>query len=225
MAGSHVHQPMACVSHTSKEEIAEYLLISTCATGEDALFAHGYFYRLIKPNFLDFCLDFVFSVLLGARKAYLAYCPSSNMFLADGVTDLPRMMRSGVNVALGSDGACSNNCISVFEEMRMATLLQKVVTHNAACVHHRDVFKMGTQNGADLLQLPAGRIGAGYDADFVGVNAGEQLLPNIVYSMQPSAVQEVIIGGRAVIHKGNYCTVTEGQVLDTVKRTLWRVGG
>jgi len=123
-----------------KEEIAEYLLISTCATGEDAIFAHGYFYRLIKPNFLDFCLDFVFSVLLGARKAHLAYCPSSNMFLADGVTDLPRTMRSGVNVALGSDGACSNNRISVFEETRMATLLQKVATHNAACVHHRDVL-------------------------------------------------------------------------------------
>gem|GEM_PF-5184969 len=56
-------------------------------------------------------------------------------------------------------------------------------------------------------------------------NAGEQLLPNIVYSMQPSAVQEVVIGGRAVIHKGNYCTVTEGQLLDTVKRTLRRLGG
>ena len=181
----------------------------------------------LKPEEID---------LLGARKANLAYCPSSNMFLADGVTDLPRMMRAGVTVGLGSDGACSNNRISVFEEMRMATLLQKAVTHNAACVHHRDAFQMGTQNGADLLQLHTGRIEAGYAADFVGIDAedlsmqpigeaGEQLLPNIVYSMQPSAVREVVIGGSAVIHAGQHCTVTEAQLLDTVQRTLRSIGG
>lgn len=63
--------------------------------------------------------------LLGKRKASLAYCPSSNMFLADGITKIPELLHSGVRICLGTDGACSNNRISVFEEMRMTSLLQK----------------------------------------------------------------------------------------------------
>ena len=67
---------------------------------------------------------------LGAKGGGLVYCPSSNMFLADGITDIPLMMKSGVRIALGSDGACSNNRISVFEEMRMVSLLLACVGQN-----------------------------------------------------------------------------------------------
>src|SRR5262249_6013278 len=63
---------------------------------------------------------------MGARGAALAYCPSSNMFLGDGITRLPEMLRAGVRVALGTDGGGTNNRLSVFEEMRMASLLQRV---------------------------------------------------------------------------------------------------
>src|SRR5262249_56638871 len=64
--------------------------------------------------------------LMGARDAALAYCPSSNMFLGDGVTRLPELLRAGVRAGLGTDGGCTNNRLSVFEEMRMASLLQRV---------------------------------------------------------------------------------------------------
>src|SRR6185503_17535168 len=62
--------------------------------------------------------------LMGARRAALAYCPSSNMFLGDGITRIPELRKAGVRVGLGTDGGCTNNRLSVFEEMRMAALLQ-----------------------------------------------------------------------------------------------------
>src|SRR5439155_557284 len=64
--------------------------------------------------------------LMGARRAALAYCPSSNMFLGDGITRVPELLAAGVRVALGTDGGCTNNRLSVFEEMRMTSLLQRV---------------------------------------------------------------------------------------------------
>ncbi len=66
--------------------------------------------------------------LMAERGAKVAYCPSSNMILGDGVTKLREMRALGIPVALGTDGGCTNNRLSIFEEMRMAALLQKV-TH------------------------------------------------------------------------------------------------
>ena len=64
--------------------------------------------------------------LMAERGAGLAYCPSSNMILGDGITRVTEMRRLGVRIGLGTDGGCTNNRLSVFEEMRMAALLQKV---------------------------------------------------------------------------------------------------
>src|SRR5499426_2771454 len=64
--------------------------------------------------------------LTGGRRARLAYCPSSNMFLGDGITRVPEMLAAGVRVGLGTDGGCTNNRLSVFEEMRMTSLVQRV---------------------------------------------------------------------------------------------------
>src|SRR6185503_7901787 len=71
-------------------------------------------------------LDDAEIALMGARGAALAYCPGSNMFLGDGITRLPEMLRAGVRVGLGTDGGCTNNRLSVFEEMRTCSLLQRV---------------------------------------------------------------------------------------------------
>ncbi|MCD7836636.1 MAG: amidohydrolase family protein [Lachnospiraceae bacterium] len=172
--------------------------------------------------------------LLGSKGGNLVYCPSSNMFLADGVTDLPMMMRSGVRIGLGSDGACSNNRISIFEEMRMAALLQKAKTCDAMCMNYIDTFKMGTEKGAEILDLKAGKIEVGYAADLVGINMldmsmqpvsedYEQLLPNIVYSMQPSCVREVIVNGKAVVKGGELCNISENEVISKVRETMFRL--
>ncbi len=172
--------------------------------------------------------------LLGSRGAQLCYCPSSNMFLADGVTDIAHMMRAGVNIGLGSDGACSNNRISVFEEMRMASILQKAHTLDALSVNYQQAFDMGTKNGGQLLQLPVGQIAPGYKADFVGIrsrdmsmqpisDSGEQILPNIVYSMQPTAIARVVVDGRLTVADGVLQTVSENEIVDRVQTIMRQI--
>lgn len=162
--------------------------------------------------------------LMGENKAKLAYCPSSNMFLADGVTRITDLMDAGVIIGLGTDGGCSNNRISIFEEMRMTALLQKVSQLNATAVSARQVFSMGTANGQDLLGVPVGKIKSGYYADFVGINCNDlsvqplyspeqQLLPNLVYSMQPNAISRVVVGGLEQVLNGKIISVSEDAIL------------
>lgn len=172
--------------------------------------------------------------LMGENKAQLVYCPSSNMFLADGVTDIPALIENGVRIGLGSDGACSNNRISVFEEMRMCAMLQKVHQLNGLAVNYQQVFDMGTKDGADLLQLPVGRIEAGCQADFVGLNlkdismqpifqSKEQILPNIVYAMQPNAIAHVVVDGKVTVDNGKILTVPEERIVSNVQTLMNRL--
>ena len=173
--------------------------------------------------------------LLGAKKAGLVYCPSSNMFLADGITDIPAMQKAGVTIALGSDGGCSNNRISVFEEMRMVSLLQKARTCDALCINYKQAFCMGTEQGAALLDFHTGRLEEGFQADMVGIDLDdlsmmpvgdslEQLLPNIVYSMEPTAIKTVIVAGKETIKDGKLQTVTEEEIAKRVRGTMMRLG-
>ena len=169
--------------------------------------------------------------LLGARQAALAYCPSSNMFLADGVTRIPDLMQAGVMVGLGSDGGCSNNRVSIFEEMRMAALLQKVNRLDATCLRASDTFAMGTANGGKLLRLPIGKLEAGYHADFVGIRIDDlslqpfapDLLPyHLVYSMQPTAIERVVVHGKEVVRDGRITTVDQEQIRQLVAKAKSR---
>lgn len=171
--------------------------------------------------------------LLGKKGASLAYCPSSNMFLADGITNIPAMLKAGVTIGLGSDGACSNNRISVFEEMRMVSILQKASTCNAMCINYNQSFAMGTVNGGKLLDLPVGEIKEGKKADFVSIDLNdfsmqpmneqlEQMLPNLVYSMEPTAIKHVVVNGEVTVSHGTLVKITEEAVVKGVKDTMGR---
>ncbi|WP_028612238.1 amidohydrolase family protein [Paenibacillus harenae] len=169
--------------------------------------------------------------LIGRRGGSLAYCPSSNMFLADGVTRIPDLMRAGVKVSLGTDGGCSNNRISVFEEMRMCALLQKVTRLDGTCLTAKDVFRMGTASGAEVLRLPIGSIEAGKAADFAALDIQDlslapkrELFANMVYAMQPGAIAHVVVGGRHVFRHGCLLTVTEQEISSRVDRLFDKWG-
>lgn len=167
---------------------------------------------------------------LGAKGGHLIYCPSSNMFLADGITDIPAFLRAKVPVALGSDGACGNNRNSVFEEMRMAPILQKAKTLDALCVNYRDAMDMGTVNGAKALDLPVGAIEPGRMADFVGVNLDDlsmqplsgsgQFLPNLIYALQPTAIDRVVVNGEDTVREGRLVRLGEPELLGKIRATM-----
>jgi 5-methylthioadenosine/S-adenosylhomocysteine deaminase len=167
---------------------------------------------------------------LGAAKSGVLHCPSSNMFLGDGAAPLSKMLRSGMRGALGSDGGCSNNRVSVFEEMRMASLLQKVIARDGGVFDAATAFALGTSGGADLCNVNAGAIEPGRAADFVALDLNDlslqpdvQLLRSIVYAMQPSAITDVFVAGEAVVRNGRLSRIREQSVREHVDRTARRI--
>ena len=170
--------------------------------------------------------------LMGARGAGLAYCPASNMFLGDGITRLPELLRAGVRVGLGTDGGCTNNRLSVFDEMRTCSLLQRVRLLDGAALGAEMAFALGTRSGAALLGLEAGRIAAGQLADLVAVDLDHlslqprhDLLKSIVYAMSPAAVRDVWVHGRRVVAHGRLTTISEEDLVARVTALTreWKV--
>ena len=170
--------------------------------------------------------------LMVARGAALAYCPSSNMFLGDGITRLPELLKAGVRVGLGSDGGCTNNRLSVFEEMRMAALLQRVRLLDGRAFDAAAAFELGTRSGAEILGLEAGAIAPGRLADLVAVDLDDaslhprtDILKSVVYAMSDRAVTDVWVHGRRVVEGGRLATVDEPELLARVRELTrgWRV--
>jgi 5-methylthioadenosine/S-adenosylhomocysteine deaminase len=144
--------------------------------------------------------------LLAERKGALAYCPGSNMFLGDGVTDIVDLCARGVRIGLGTDGGCSNNRVSVFDEMRMAALLQKVTRVDGQAIDAETCFALGTKTAGQVLQLPVGVIEPGYRCDVVAVDLDDPSLwpvqaleKNVVYALSPRAITDVVVDGREVV--------------------------
>jgi 5-methylthioadenosine/S-adenosylhomocysteine deaminase len=144
--------------------------------------------------------------VLAERGGGLAYCPGSNMFLGDGVTDLVDLLARGATVGLGTDGGCSNNRVSVFDEMRTAALLQKVHRTDGQVIDAETCFALGTRRGGELLRLPVGRLAPGYRCDVVAVDLDDPslwpeqaLAKNLVYALSSRAVTDVVVDGSLVV--------------------------
>ena len=162
--------------------------------------------------------------LMGARGAALSYCPSSNMFLGDGITRIPEMLRAGVRIGLGTDGGCTNNRQSVLEEMRMTSLLQRVRLLDGTALPAERAFAMGTRGGAEILGLETGRLASGQLADLVAVDLDDpslhprhDLLKSVVYAMSPRAVTDVWVHGRRVVANGRLATVDQAALMARVR--------
>ncbi len=161
--------------------------------------------------------------LMGERGAGLAYCPSSNMILGDGITRITELLDAGVRIGLGTDGGCTNNRLSVFEEMRMAALLQKVRHLDGTRLPAERAFAMGTLDGGRLLDLQAGDIRPGLLADLVTVDLGHpslqpptRLLKSVVYAMSPQAVSDVWVHGRQVVQAQRLATLDQDALMARV---------
>jgi 5-methylthioadenosine/S-adenosylhomocysteine deaminase len=162
--------------------------------------------------------------VLAERGSALAYCPGSNMFLGDGVTDLVDLVARGVPVGLGTDGGCSNNRVSVFDEMRMAALLQKVHRTDGQAIDAETCFALGTRTAGAVLRLPIGRIAPGHRCDLVAIDLDDPSLwpvqaleKNIVYSLSPRAVSDVMVDGQEVVAARRLCHVALDEIQARVR--------
>ncbi|MGA8049237.1 MAG: TRZ/ATZ family hydrolase [Burkholderiales bacterium] len=149
--------------------------------------------------------------MLGQYGCSVAHCPSSNLKLASGFAPIAALLDAGVNVALGTDGAASNNRLDMFQEMRQTALLAKAVARDAAAVPARAALRAATLGGAIALGLErqVGSIVAGKAADLVAVRLdGPELSPcydpvsHLVYAAGREHVSHVWVAGRALIVDG-----------------------
>ena len=169
--------------------------------------------------------------LLAERGGSLAYCPGSNMFLGDGVTDLVDLVKRNVRVGLGTDGGCSNNRVSVFDEMRIAALLQKVHRTDGQAIDAETCFALGTRTAGEVLRLPIGQIAEGYRCDLVALDLDDPSLwpvqaleKNVVYSLSPRAVTDVVVDGQEVVGSRRLSNVYLDEIQARVGRLTreWR---
>jgi len=160
---------------------------------------------------------------------HVLHCPESNMKLASGFCPVDTLLKAGVNVALGTDGAASNNDLDMFGEMRSAALLGKVVASDASAIPAHTALRMATLNGAKALGLDGeiGSIVTGKSADLVAIDLGSiELQPiyhpisQIVYAAGRQHVTDVWVAGRRVVHDCALTTLDEAAV--RAKTTEWQ---
>ncbi|MFA7573211.1 MAG: amidohydrolase [Lutispora sp.] len=164
--------------------------------------------------------------ILKTRKVNVVHNPSSNMKLASGAAPIKAMADMGINIALGTDGASSNNNLDMLEEMRTATYLQKVFLKDPTAIPVDQVLAMATVNGARALGFNnTGEIREGMAADLIIINTEKpwyypkyNTKSAIVYSGNSTDVECVIIGGRIIMEKGEILTLDEEKILYEVQR-------
>ena len=139
--------------------------------------------------------------LMAERGVKVLHCPGSNLKLGSGLAPVVEMRRRGISVSLGADGAACNNHLDMFDEMRLAALLQSVRLEPGALTA-RDAVWMATREGARALGLDEeiGSIAVGKRADLILVE-GEGLDPysTIVYASRGTSVRTTIVDGEVLI--------------------------
>ncbi|WP_421655044.1 amidohydrolase family protein [Leptothermofonsia sp. ETS-13] len=170
--------------------------------------------------------------LLADTGTSVAHCPTSNAKLAGGIAPILEMKQAGITVGLGTDGNISNNNLDLFEEMKFASLLQKVHRYDAAALSAPETLRMATIEGAKLLGLDheIGSIEAGKKADLLLVdlwqpnlmplvwdNNDTNVLWNLVYAAHGSNVHTVFVDGEMVVQAGRSTRVNEAEVLEAIQ--------
>ena len=165
----------------------------------------------------------------GKLGVSVAHCPESNLKLASGFCPVAKLLAAGVNVALGTDGAASNNDLDMFGELRTAALLAKGVSGDASALPAASALHMATLAGARArgLEDTIGSLEKGKAADFIAVNFNRpatqpvyNVLSQLVYAAGRDQVSDVYVAGRPLLRDGKLLTVNEAETL--AKAAEWR---
>jgi 5-methylthioadenosine/S-adenosylhomocysteine deaminase len=154
--------------------------------------------------------------ILRDRGVTIAHCPASNMKLASGNFDYVAAKKAGINVVVATDGACSNNNLSMLDEMKIAALRAKVHSNDPTVAAAKEIFDMATFKAAKAAGLHAGKIEEGMLADCILVDLDHPtLVPNghlisdMVYSANPECIDTVICDGNILMQDRKIPNETE----------------
>ncbi|MDD9983588.1 MAG: TRZ/ATZ family hydrolase [Gammaproteobacteria bacterium] len=165
---------------------------------------------------------------------HVVHCPESNLKLASGFCPVAKLLEAGVNVALGTDGAASNNDLDMIQEMRTASLVAKAVARDATAVPAHRAISMATIAGARALGKDdaIGSLLPGKSADVIAVDLGAiesqpvyDAASQVAFSASRRQVSDVWVAGRALLRDGALLTVDEDQVLDRARHWRRRIAG
>lgn len=158
--------------------------------------------------------------ILARNNVAVSHNPGSNLKLASGVARVTDLLKAGVTVSLGTDGAASNNNLDMFEEMRLAALIHKGVSGDPTAVPAYEALKMGTVYGAQSLFLQdVGTLAPGMKADFIALNTDQahflphtDLISHAIYSASGKDVEHVWVDGKQIVKHGACLTMDEERI-------------
>lgn len=166
--------------------------------------------------------------LLVQNNCSVVHCPSSNLKLASGFCPVDRLWQAGVNVAIGTDGAASNNNLNLLEETRTAALLAKAVAGEATALNAHQALRMATLNGARALGLEqqTGSLQEGKLADLVSVNLSSlrvqpvfDPVSQLIYATGSDCIEHLWVGGKQLLKQRQLLRMDKQQL--TEKARYW----
>ena len=167
--------------------------------------------------------------MLKNRDTRIAHCPSANLKLGSGIAPIPQYLKEGISVTLGADGVPCNNNLSIFNEMRLASLIQKPL-HGAEAMNAKTIFRMATIEGAKALHLQneVGSIEIGKKADLVLIDldsysnsySDDSIYSDIVFSSTTENVRSVMVDGRWVVKERESSVYDQREIISKGKEEL-----
>jgi len=170
--------------------------------------------------------------ILKNSNAHVIHCPESNMKLASGFCETAKLLKANINVAIGTDGAASNNDLDMIGETRSAALIAKPIAQDASAVDAATALEMATINGARALGIDklTGSIEKGKAADLIAIDL-DQLnsqpsfdpISDIVYSVAANQVSHNWVAGRLLLNEGKLLHFDEKELIKTAKDWAERI--
>lgn len=166
--------------------------------------------------------------LFRRKGVSVVHNPTSNMKLASGFAPIPKMLDMGINVALGTDGASSNNNLDMFEEIHLASVIHNGRTLDATVMNADAVLKTATLNGAKVQRRKnCGELRVGNKADIIAISLdAPHLVPALdkkallTYTAQSSDVAMTMVDGRILYENGEYKTLDKERIYFDVKKSI-----
>ncbi|TAL28066.1 MAG: S-adenosylhomocysteine deaminase [Nitrospirae bacterium] len=164
--------------------------------------------------------------MLARHKVGVSHCIESNLKLGSGITPVPQMLRAGIKVAFGTDGAASNNDLNILSEMSTAAKVHKAVSNDPTVLDAKTALLMATRLGAEVLGLGkiTGSLEKGKAADIVIMNLDKphltplyDIYSHIAYSSMASDVESVFVNGKLVVVNRKPCSADEGEIISKAR--------